>query len=151
MMKFLKEYRKDLILILGLLIGAGLIAGAFALAKKPGAYVRVEQGGKLLAVYALNEDRREVFPFAEVGDALGEASKDAGNILVIEHGAVHMEEASCPDKLCVRQGDKSRIGETIVCLPHRLSLELLSAEEARALLLDYYAQDEAALNGGQEP
>ena len=68
-MNFLKEYRKDLILILGLLIGAGLIAGVFALAKKPGAYVRVEQGGKLLAIYALNEDRREVFPFAEGGDA----------------------------------------------------------------------------------
>lgn len=132
-MKFLKEYRKDLILILGLLIGAGLIAGAFALAKKPGAYVRVEQGGKLLAVYALNEDRREVFPFAEGGDALGDTSKDAGNVLVIEHGAVHMEEASCPDKLCVRQGEKSRIGETIVCLPHRLVVTVISAQEAEEI------------------
>ena len=61
----LKEYRKDLILILAVLVGAGLIAGAFALARKPGAYVRVERNGKTIALYPLNEDRREVFPEEE--------------------------------------------------------------------------------------
>ena len=121
----LKEYRKDLILILGVLIGAGLIAGAFALAKKPGAYVRVEQDGKLLGVYAMNEDRREVFPDADGAD---------GNVLVIEGGTVHMESASCPDKLCVKQGTKSQVGETIVCLPHRLVATVIGAEEAEGLL-----------------
>ena len=123
----LKEYRKDLFLILGVLIGAGLIAGAFALAKKPGAYVRVEQGGKLLGVYALNEDRQEVFPVD-----LGSGCED-GNILVIENGTVYMISATCPDKLCVKQGAKSRIGETIVCLPHRLVATVISAEEAKEL------------------
>ena len=123
-MKWLKEYRKDLILILGLLIGAGLIAGAFALAKKPGAYVRVEQNGKMVGLYRLGEDRREVFP-AEDGE---------GNVLVIANGAVHMGSASCPDKLCVKQGTRSRVGETIVCLPHRLAVTVISAEEAEELL-----------------
>ncbi len=121
----LKEYRKDLILILGVLIGAGLIAGAFALAKKPGAYVRVEQDGKLLGVYALSEDRREVFPDKDGAD---------GNVLVIEGGTVHMETASCPDKLCVKQGTKSQVGDTIVCLPHRLAATVIGAEEAEGLL-----------------
>ncbi len=120
----LREYRKDLILILGILIGAGLIAGAFALAKKPGAYVRVEQNGKMTGLYALNEDRREVFP-AEDGE---------GNVLVIEGGTVHMESASCPDKLCVKQGTKSQVGETIICLPHRLAVTVISAEEAKELM-----------------
>lgn len=125
MMARLREYRKDLILILGILIGAGLIAGAFALAKKPGAYVRAEQDGKLLGVYSLAEDRREVFPDKDGAD---------GNVLVIEGGRVHMESASCPDKLCVKQGEKSQVGDTIICLPHRLAVTVISAEEAEGIL-----------------
>ena len=31
-----------------------------------------------------------------------------------------MEEADCPDRLCVRQGAVSRVGESIICLPHEL-------------------------------
>ncbi len=129
----LKEYRKDLILILAVLVGAGLIAGAFALARKPGAYVRVERNGKTVALYPLNEDRREVFP-EEDGSALNFGEGTAGNVLVIENGAVHMESASCPDKLCVKQGTKSQVGETIVCLPHRLVATVISAEEAEELM-----------------
>ena len=121
----LKEYRKDLILILAVLVGAGLIAGALALAKKPGAYVRVEQDGKMIALYPLDEDRREVFPDRDIAE---------GNVLVIEGGRVHMESASCPDKLCVKQGTKSQVGETIVCLPHKLVVTVISAEEAEELL-----------------
>ena len=120
----LKEYRKDLMLILAVLVGAGLIAGAFALAKKPGAYVRVEQGGRMIGLYRLDEDRREVF-----------SSEDGGeNVLVIEGGSVHMESASCPDKLCVKQGAKAKVGETIVCLPHRLAVTVIGEEEAEELL-----------------
>ena len=133
MMGRLKEYRKDLILILAVLVGAGLIAGAFALARKPGAYVRVERNGKTVALYPLNEDRREVFP-EEDGSALNFGEGTAGNVLVIENGAVHMESASCPDKLCVKQGTKSQVGETIVCLPHRLVATVISAEEAEELM-----------------
>ena len=132
-MNRLKDYRKDLFLILGILIGAGLLAGAFALAKKPGAYVRVEQNGKLLAVWKLEEDRREVFP-SESGETEKTEDEEAGNVLVIENGAVHMESASCPDKLCVKQGTKSKVGETIVCLPHKLVVTVISAEEAEELL-----------------
>ncbi|MBP5154854.1 MAG: NusG domain II-containing protein [Lachnospiraceae bacterium] len=124
-MKKIGEYRKDLILILVLLAGAGLIAGAFALAKKPGAFVRVEQNGQLLAVYPLAEDRREVFPAEEAAE---------GNVLVISGGAVHMESASCPDRLCVKQGEKSRAGDTIICLPHKLAVTVISREEAEGLL-----------------
>lgn len=48
------------------------------------------------------------------------------NIIVREGTKVYMIEASCPDQLCVRQGEISEIGETIVCLPHRLVVEITS-------------------------
>ena len=48
------------------------------------------------------------------------------NVLVIENGSVHMEEADCPDGYCKRQGTISRVNETIVCLPHKLVAEVES-------------------------
>ena len=48
------------------------------------------------------------------------------NVLVIENGSAHMEEADCPDGYCKRQGTISRVNETIVCLPHKLVAEVES-------------------------
>lgn len=48
------------------------------------------------------------------------------NTIVREGTKVYMTEASCPDQLCVRQGEITKVGETIVCLPHRLLVEIQS-------------------------
>lgn len=44
---------------------------------------------------------------------------DGHNKAVIENGEVWMEEADCPDKLCISQGKISRTGQTIICLPNK--------------------------------
>ncbi|MFR4337598.1 MAG: NusG domain II-containing protein [Lachnospira pectinoschiza] len=38
-----------------------------------------------------------------------------------------MTDADCPDKLCVKTGMISKTGETIVCLPHRVVVEIIGA------------------------
>ena len=38
-----------------------------------------------------------------------------------------MTDADCPDKLCVKTGRISKTGETIVCLPHRVVVEIIGA------------------------
>lgn len=48
------------------------------------------------------------------------------NVIVREGTEVKMIDASCPDQLCVRQGTITDAGETIVCLPHRLIVEVTS-------------------------
>lgn len=48
------------------------------------------------------------------------------NTIMREGTKVYMVEASCPDQLCVRQGEISRTGETIVCLPHSFLVEIQS-------------------------
>lgn len=45
-------------------------------------------------------------------------------LLVIEDGSVHIEESDCPDKLCVKTGKISRSGQSIVCVPARISVRL---------------------------
>ena len=47
------------------------------------------------------------------------------NTLIIENGVAYLLEADCPDKLCVKQGKISKVGETIVCLPHRIVIEVV--------------------------
>ena len=46
------------------------------------------------------------------------------NRIRVENGRIAVIDASCPDKLCVRQGYISGGGIPIVCLPHRLSVEV---------------------------
>ncbi len=46
------------------------------------------------------------------------------NKLHIEHGAISITEADCRDHICVSQGRVSTSGVPIVCLPHRLTVEI---------------------------
>lgn len=45
----------------------------------------------------------------------------------IENGEVYFAFSECPDKLCVNQGSISKNGESIVCLPGRFSVTILSS------------------------
>lgn len=48
------------------------------------------------------------------------------NLVVRDGEKVYMKEANCPDELCVQEGEITEVGETIVCLPHRLLVEIVS-------------------------
>ena len=50
----------------------------------------------------------------------------AYNIINIKGGVAKMKDANCPDKLCMHQGHISKNGESIVCLPHGLIVEIKS-------------------------
>ena len=85
-------------------------------------------------------------------------SDGSENTVHIGRNSFYMESSNCENQNCVEQGevtlenrDTRILLNTVICLPHRLSLELLNPEETRSLLLDYYAQEKAVLTGGQEP
>ena len=52
------------------------------------------------------------------------------NVISVHAGRVSMARANCPDGYCVRQGAISHGGESIICLPHRLVIELDTGEES---------------------
>ena len=39
-----------------------------------------------------------------------------------------MYSANCNDALCVKQGNISKVGQTIICLPHKLIIEIKGDE-----------------------
>lgn len=53
------------------------------------------------------------------------------NTCEIKGGTVKMVWASCPDALCIHQGTADMPGETIVCLPNRVVLEVVAKDEEK--------------------
>ena len=43
---------------------------------------------------------------------------------MIENGMAYVTDADCPDQVCIRMGKISKTGENIVCLPHKLVIQV---------------------------
>ena len=52
------------------------------------------------------------------------------NVVEVSGGTVRITFADCPDGTCMRMGPIRRTGETLVCLPHRLTVEITGAAES---------------------
>ena len=50
------------------------------------------------------------------------------NTLLIKDNSIQMDSANCNDALCVKQGNISKVGQTIICLPHKLIIEIKGDE-----------------------
>ncbi len=46
------------------------------------------------------------------------------NVIHVEPGAISVTSASCPDKVCVKQGKMTGGGIPIVCMPNRLVISM---------------------------
>ena len=114
-----KKHRNDIILIAVLLVVAGAAFGLIQLNKKSGGYAVVVQDGKETAVYSLNEDASVTI-----------TSPTGFNTLVIKDGKADVTDADCPDRICVNQHSISYDGETIVCLPNKLVVKIVSDAES---------------------
>ena len=59
-----------------------------------------------------------------------EISINDTNLLVIQEGCVFMKKAECPDHSCVKQGKISKNKESIVCLPNKVIVEVISNQDS---------------------
>lgn len=69
------------------------------------------------------------------------------NVVVVENGAVFVREADCDNQDCVHQGKVSAPGKQIICLPHKLWIEVLADGEDGSSSMNVEA---AAGGDGQE-
>ena len=77
--------------------------------KVPGDYVVVNVGQETVAKYSLHENG-----IYEINGGT--------NILHIEDGYAWLDDATCPDKLCVKFGKISKNGESITCKPNSVAI-----------------------------
>ncbi len=116
----MKESIKNDITLISLLLTAGLMAALLIpLFMREGERVCVRVDGRVIAEYPLSGDETHVIE-----------TPGGKNLLRIEGGSARIEEADCPDRLCVKMGRISRGGQTVVCLPHRVVVEIVSGTAA---------------------
>ena len=113
------QTKRDLLLLAVLLAAAALLfAGREFFAGRPAVMVSVSVDGTEIMTLDLNRN----------DDLVIESGNGQTNHLIIEDGKAFLTEASCPDKLCVRQGAISETGQSIVCLPNRVIVTIVGTK-----------------------
>lgn len=107
--------KKGIIIILIVLALLVIFAVIFYSNRKTGNIVVINHNGKETGLYPLSEDRE-----IRIKDKNGKVT----NVVCIKDGQVYMKEADCPDQICVKQGRKSKDGESITCLPNKVVVEV---------------------------
>lgn len=118
--------KKDLILICSVLV----LAAAFWLVPRAVGFfgnskeqkLRITVSGEEYGTYSLEEDQ-----VIKVGDT---------NVCEIKDKKVSMISADCPDQLCIHQRLIQLQGETIVCLPNKVVLEITGTKQTDQEALD---------------
>ena len=120
-MCMLEKRKKDLIFIFSILIFAVfllLIQRVYGNAQDEADLVKITVNQKLYGTYDLNKNQTITI------------QNDLGiNTIQIQNKDVWMEEADCPDGYCKEQGHISKNKQTIVCLPHKLVVEISDDSE----------------------
>ena len=105
--------KADVILFI-LIVVIGLVISFGPLAKQAGGTdVVVTLNGDTYGIYALSEDQ-----------TITVESEGHVNVIVIEDDTVRMDSASCKNQVCVDHGAIFLKGDSIVCLPNRVVVEI---------------------------
>lgn len=106
----------DFILVVAFLVIALICMIILSFSGKKGSYVKVSIQGKEEGVYDLSKNQMIDISYD---------NEEFSNQVMIKNGEAYMENANCQDKICVNHKPISKDGETIVCLPHKLVIEIV--------------------------
>ena len=108
--------------IVCLLLGAVAASAAWLLLRREDATsptARITRDGVLLEEIDLDKVEEPRSLVLEDGSGT--------NTVQVEKGRIRILEADCPDQVCVNQGWISSGAVPIICLPHRLIIEIVEA------------------------
>lgn len=116
----MKIKKGDIIISISLLVISILMAFTISnkniekISNNTSKLLRVEKNSKLLYELPLDEDREIVLQ-----------DNNKYNKIIIKDGKVYMKEANCRDQICVHMHHIKEMGETIICLPNQVFLEII--------------------------
>lgn len=79
-------------------------------------YAEITVGGKFYSKIPLSAHKGE--------DIIEINYEGHTNKVVVKDDKVTMIDADCPDLLCVYQGEISKVGQSLVCLPNKVMVEI---------------------------
>ena len=110
--------KKDILIILGILLSAAAIWGGYILTQSaPGQKAIIQYDGKTVKTVALTKDQE--FSLDE----------DPTVHFQVKDGAIAFVNASCPDKICQNTGFLSKAGQTAACLPKKVLLKVAGPDK----------------------
>jgi len=114
--------KRDLILISFVV----LIAIVFFIANK----IRYSAPAAVVEISIVDENSQkqvlETFDLSKDTEYTIQTEPDGINHLIIQDGSAWISTANCPNHDCVKKGAISENGEMLVCIPHRLTVSILS-------------------------
>lgn len=130
--------RSDLILIGSLLLVGLVLCAVLLLTRTAGTQVQVRVNGSVIKTFPMDTDRTYTVHGTDGGT----------NELVISGGSAYVSEASCPDGLCMGMGKISHSGQSVICLPNKVVIEVVGGEPSEEGTRDDDAVDIIA--GGKQ-
>nr|WP_213535619.1 NusG domain II-containing protein [Lactococcus nasutitermitis] len=120
-MKFLRDIRIkpfDFVVVVVLFLASFSVL-AFLPSQKAGAMAQLRVHGKVVRDFDLNKNQIWTYR-AKDGDY---------NKIEVRNGKIAVIKANCRDQIDVKQGFISKVGQTIVCLPHSLVIQVMSGHK----------------------
>ena len=108
----------DIILAVALIIIGFGFSFFLSVGKDEGSQINVTIDGKPYGVYSLAENQTVKIK-----------QEDSVNVIEIKDGSAFMKSANCKGQDCVHEGSISMTHEKIVCLPHKIVVEVAGGEE----------------------
>lgn len=110
--------------LLWVILFAVLVVGGLLL------YRSLGNGEGTVAVISVNGEQVERIDLSKVRKAydLEFDTQYGRNVVHVEPGAISVIEADCPDHVCIYQGKLTGSGIPIICMPHRLVIEIEGGE-----------------------
>lgn len=112
--------RNDIILIVLIVLASIFLFVAMVIKQEDGGIVVLKVGGETYKDFPLLEDMTYTMEFED----------GRYNTIVIKDGYVEISDASCPDQICVNHRKIQKSGETIVCLPNQLVIEIKGSSQS---------------------
>lgn len=103
-----------------LVVGAAFVLTQIQGMQPSGGYAVVHDGDGGVQSFALD---------GSDGTEFTVTSSYGTNTITIEDGSVRVSEADCANQDCVRQGAIDRMGQQIICLPHKLWVEIAETRD----------------------
>ncbi len=110
----------DRIIFLILLVALVIASMQFFIPNTQSKSIVIRSDGIVVKKISLTRNKTEEFNIR---------SKEGNLIVEIKAGRVRVIESTCKDKLCVKEGWIEKVGESIVCLPNRISISIVGEKE----------------------
>ena len=108
--------KKDFILIFIILL---IVVASFGINHFTNA-----KSGKQIEIYVDNE----LYKTYDIDDEdeIKIESEEGYNVVKIHNHGAQITEASCPDKVCIHEGFITKPSESIVCLPNKVHIKIIT-------------------------